>query len=322
MTPVAAVIVSHNSASVLESCIESVKRHMGVAQYIVVDNCSTDESVSIARRLGADVIVNQCNAGFGAACNVGARAAAHEVVLFVNPDIRVTSADVRGLNGLLTRRPLGLLGPRSLLAPDDTSGESSLRGAPPWPYQVAREAAGPVLPARLAVPLTSLIDGLAGRAWLSAALLLCARAEFLDVGGFDESFFLYYEDQELSRRYAAHGLPLVVTNAITCRHARGGSSRATDDVRALPRAASALSSVELVGITLGPRSASRAWHLYRALARLALALTWLAARSRPGGRYEGKLRELRATRLQMRALVRQGAPHYPVTKKIARRAIP
>ena len=62
------------------------------------------------------------------------------------------------------------------------------------------------------------------RQWIAGAAFLVARREFLDVGGFDPAFFLYYEDCDLSRTYRSRGLPIRTTAAITVTHAGGGSS--------------------------------------------------------------------------------------------------
>ena len=277
MLPFTAVVVSYNSAAVLPICIDALREHLTPDQLLVVDNASTDASVTVAREHGADVIMNHVNGGFGAGCNLGARSARNGLLLFVNPDVCITSVNAVKLQELAARRPLGLIGPRMLLAEDSEHHEPSLRKIVPWPCHIAREALGPVLPHEISGRLRASLDFPVRRSWLWGALVLAARTEFLGMGGFDERLFLYYEDQELSIRYKRHGLPLSVTDAVAGRHAGGGSSGATGAPRAVPRAASAMSSIELVGITHGPRDAHRAWVLYQCLQRCATAVVWLAA---------------------------------------------
>jgi GT2 family glycosyltransferase len=311
-----AIVVSHNSSAVLAGCIEALQAQLSPDELLVVDNASHDGSPGIARALGARVIVNPSNAGFGAGCNRGASSAENELVMFVNPDVRVVAVDAQALGERLARRPLGLLAPSALIGSDGKQPECSLRRTLPWPCNVAREALGPVLPRELAQRLSAAIDSPGNRPWLSGAALLCARAEFLWVGGFDERLFLYYEDQELSRRYRAHGLPLSVTDAITARHLRGGSSGADGEQRPIPRAASALSSVEVVGISNGPRDLRVAWMLMKALRRCVGLWVTLIARGRFSVRARRKLDELRTTEDAIGQLLGESSPSYPQVKSL------
>lgn len=315
---ITAIIVSYNSAAVLPICIEALREHLSPAQLLVVDNASTDTSVAVAREHDADVIVNPVNGGFGVGCNLGARSAKNDLLLFVNPDVRITSVDLAELEELAMRRPLGLVAPRTLLAEDAEHQESSLRKLVPWPFLVAREALGPVLPRKISRRLRASLDSPGRRSWLSGALLLSARTEFLALGGFDERLFLYYEDQELSRRYERHGLPISVTDAIAGRHMGGGSSGVRGDPRPVPRAASAMSSIELVGITSGPRAARRAWVLYKCLRRCAAAVVWLMAWGPLSARGTRKLSELHGTQDAIRMLVEGSRFHYPHVKAVTR----
>jgi N-acetylglucosaminyl-diphospho-decaprenol L-rhamnosyltransferase len=317
VTPaVSAIVVSHNSAAVLAGCIEALQAQLCPDELLVVDNASHDGSPTIARALGAKVIVNPSNPGFGAGCNRGARSAENELVMFVNPDVRVLTVDAQALGEQLAHRPLGLLAPRALIGVDGQHPESSLRRSLPWPCNVAREALGPVLPRELAQRMSAAIDSPGNRSWLSAAALLCARTEFLRLGGFDERLFLYYEDQELSRRYRASGLPLSVTDAITARHVRGGSSGEDGELRPIPRAASVLSSVEVVGISKGPRDLRAAWMLMKALRRGAEVSVTLMARRRSRVRARRKLYELRSTEDAVVQLLGESGPSYPQVKSL------
>ena len=144
--PVTAIIVSYNSASVLPASITALRTHLAPDQLLVVDNASTDRSVGVASEHGADVIVSRVNQGFGASCNLGARSARNDHLLFVNPDVCVMSVDRVKLQKLTERRPFGLMAPRELLAEDATYYEPGVRRIMPWPCRVAREALGPVLP--------------------------------------------------------------------------------------------------------------------------------------------------------------------------------
>lgn len=79
-----AVIVTHNSAGVIQAALDSCLAH-GL-EVIVVDNASRDETVALARSKSVAVIANRENRGFAAAANQGFAAAGHDAVLLLNPD--------------------------------------------------------------------------------------------------------------------------------------------------------------------------------------------------------------------------------------------
>jgi GT2 family glycosyltransferase len=316
--PITAIVVSYNSVSVLPTCISALREHLVPDQVLVVDNASTDRSSDVAREQGAEVIVSHANHGFGAGCNLGAKSARNELLLFVNPDVCIMFVDHVELEKLRQRRPLGLIAPRQLLAQDALHYEPGVRRSVPWPCYVAREALGPVVPRQISGRLRAPPASPGRRSWLSGALLLCARSEFLKLGGFDERLFLYYEDQELSRRYVKHELPLLVTDVVTGRHMRGGSSGAEPHLRRVPTGASAMSSIEFVGINHGLRAGRCAWALYHALRQCAKLVVTLTAKGPLSTQSSRKHEELRSTQSAAAMLLEGHTPHYPLVKMLAR----
>jgi GT2 family glycosyltransferase len=87
----AAVVVTYNSEEVVEACLNALLE-TGVAEIAVVDNASTDRTVERSRSLGVSAIVHPENRGFAAAVNQGFRATTAELVLIMNPDVRLTSS--------------------------------------------------------------------------------------------------------------------------------------------------------------------------------------------------------------------------------------
>ena len=209
MSSLAAIVVTHDSAEVLPPCLAALAGQHVPA--IVVDNASRDASAAIAEAAGATVIRNARNEGYGRANNRGIRAAdraAH--VLIVNPDVVLRPGSVDALlaaarawpdAGLFAPRVVEPGGrffyqPRSLLAPYLTNPGG--RGDLP--------------------------QGDACAPFLSGACLMVERALFLDLGGFDEAIFLFYEDDDLCRRVADTGRALVHVHGAVALHGRGRSS--------------------------------------------------------------------------------------------------
>src|SRR4051812_38612937 len=91
---VSIVIVTFNSAHRIGECLRAISKTLPGAETIVVDNGSSDATVAIAHREGAQTVVEgHGNIGFGPACNLGAAARSKALVLFLNPDVLMTRAD-------------------------------------------------------------------------------------------------------------------------------------------------------------------------------------------------------------------------------------
>ncbi|SFM74646.1 glycosyltransferase family 2 protein [Methylobacterium pseudosasicola] len=209
MVGLVAIVVAHDSAEVLPACLAALAGQHVPA--IVVDNASRDASVAVAEASGARVIRNARNEGYGRANNIGVAAAeTADRVLIVNPDVVLRPGAVDALLDATRASPdAGLLAPR-LVEPDGR-----------FFYQ-ARSLLAPYLAnpgGRLSLP-----EGDACAPFLSGACLMIERALFLDLGGFDDNIFLFYEDDDLCRRVADAGRALIHVHAAEALHGRGRSS--------------------------------------------------------------------------------------------------
>jgi len=280
---ISVVVVTYDSAACVGRCIASVQDALPHAEIVVVDNGSRDETVNAVRAAAprARVIEGNENVGFGRACNTGAEAARGSQVLFLNPDVVVTAVHHDQLDQLVATRPFGLVAP-------DLEGEVDRRRAEnSWTRDFFAHTLETFRPREWRRP--------GGRhsanyAWVSGAMLLVSREEFLELGGFDPRFFLYYEDRDLSRRYRNANLPLRTTEAISGRHAPGTSS-ASDGLRAGPMAWSLLGWIQYICIHDGERTAWRAARATLTTLRV-LRLAAHALASLPWARARRKARQL------------------------------
>jgi N-acetylglucosaminyl-diphospho-decaprenol L-rhamnosyltransferase len=177
---------------------------------IVVDNASTDDSASLAEALGAQVIRNSRNEGYGRANNMGARAAQTDFLLICNPDaVPQEGALAKLLEAAVLYPDSGLYAPQ-IVEPDGRlffQHQSYLSKVLKNPHHVK-----------------SLPEGDCCVPFLSGACFLIRRDLFLEMDGFDEQIFLFYEDDDLCRRLMDNGhAPIHVHGAIAC-HGRGQSS--------------------------------------------------------------------------------------------------
>lgn len=219
-TTVSLITVTHNSADTLRRCWGTNRIPPGF-EWIVVDNDSSDDSVSTARGLGATVIVAGSNLGFSAANNMGLAHAAGTFVGFVNPDVIVDFATVTDLVSVAA-------GHRALVAPqllnDDGTEQPNGRGYPLLTAKVRNRLRGGdpsyLLRSRDGEPRAV--------CWVMGAAVLGHRSVFEAIGGWDPYFFLYYEDKDICLRAWDAGIPVLLVPAARWRH---GWARETTSFR-------------------------------------------------------------------------------------------
>lgn len=204
------VIVAYNSAGVLADCLHSIPTGH---QVIVVDNVSNDGSAALAGSLGAEVIRNTVNEGFGSACNRGAAIAQHEALLFLNPDARLQPDTLERLAAAMARYPdAGAFNPRLVNADgrDLFRGNNGLIDDRMW----FSEPASADRPIPMAV----------------GAALLFRKSVFDRLGGFDRNIFLYFEDDDLSARAIKAGYTLYHVHDALCVHFCEQSSAPSEEL--------------------------------------------------------------------------------------------
>jgi len=224
---VSVIIVTYNSAAVIASALNAVRAHLPHAEIIVVDNGSTDATCDlIAECPHARLIAGAGNLGFGTGVNRGAEVAVGRLLLVMNPDAFPTSADARALSVLARKSPLGLLGCQLREAGHNPR---SVRVRWGWRRELCWTLATWFLVPR-ALNFVRPGPRRNSHTWIAGTAFIVNREEFRQLGGFDERLFLYYEDFDLSRTYAAHGLPLAATDAVTLEHIGRASSPRNDDL--------------------------------------------------------------------------------------------
>jgi N-acetylglucosaminyl-diphospho-decaprenol L-rhamnosyltransferase len=208
MSAVAAVVVNHNTRDHLRACLASLPRTLPA---VVVDNASTDGSAEMVRAEFPDVLLlaDGTNPGYGAAANRGVRACGAEYVLVLNSDTRVEPDAPEVLRAYLDAHPrAGLAGP-GLLNPDGSPQASCFPFPGTLRWLLENEPVAP-LAGRLPVLRERLLCAnppreAAAVPWVLGAALAVRRSAFEDVGGFDEAYFMYFEEVDLCRRLADAG---------------------------------------------------------------------------------------------------------------------
>ncbi|GHH76500.1 glycosyltransferase family 2 protein [Promicromonospora soli] len=209
---VSLITVSYNSARTLERFWAG--QPFAPYRWTVVDNNSSDDSKEVARRLGAQVVELDANLGFSAANNVGASATDSEVLIFCNPDVTVTPAGIATLADQV-RRHGGIVAPQ--LVNSDGSLQENGRGAPFLTRKIKHLfRLHDDRYQRFAQPgeVTDVV-------WVMGAVLAVARVDFESLGGWDERFFVYYEDADLGIRAWQRGISVKVDGDVQWHHGWG-----------------------------------------------------------------------------------------------------
>ncbi len=223
MTAFSLVTVIHDSEQDLERLLASVERALDPRpRLLVADSGSSDGGAEVALRHGAEVIDLGGNRGFGTGCNAALEHVEDPVTALVNPDVEL-------LDDGLARLAREAGSTRALLAPRLLNADGSTQdSAHPVPGTVES-----LVPA--AVPRFLLPGPLRRRyepwrsdrprpvGWAVGACIVAPTALLRELGPFDPSIFLFYEDLDLCLRAADKGVPTLLRPHVGLRH-RGGTS--------------------------------------------------------------------------------------------------
>ncbi|WP_083420645.1 glycosyltransferase [Mycolicibacterium llatzerense] len=221
--PASIVVVMFNSASTVADCMMSIPAECEV---VLVDQQSSDSSVQTALEYRPDATLIRAgeNRGFGAGCNLGAANATSEMLIFLNPDAAFQSPDaVKVLSESAAQNDV-VAGPRIL----DSFGEDRTR-ARYWSWPIA-DIVDVFAPNALIVgkflrdiPPTDPVYTDGGEvAFVQGSCMAVSAKNFWRVGGFDERFYLYQEEEVLARRLLEVGVKnrlepsAVITHLVGC----------------------------------------------------------------------------------------------------------
>ncbi len=216
-----AVVVDYASGPALDGCLTSLRAD-GVSEIVVVDNAgATDDSVGAQR--GTALVRTEVNVGYGAGVNRGAAALSPRPLLLVsNPDVVVHPGAVRALVAFLDEHPeVGLVGPTIVTSRGETY--PSVRIFPNVVLAGIHAIAAPLWPNN---PATRRYrsPGRDGRVdWVSGAFFVVRRELFEQIGGFDESYFMFGEEMDLCWRVGRTGARVAVCPAAVVTHIEGVS---------------------------------------------------------------------------------------------------
>lgn len=211
------IIVNYNSSQFLEKCLASLKKHALPLEWevIIVDNDTVPLNSDHAYP-NLKIINNTKNEGFGKACNIGAAASSGKVFFFLNPDTEVLTSELAAITKILQNPNIGIVAPL-LVTP---------KGCPqPWragydmtPWEMIRNN---VCSGRIKDHWSQ--KDVTDADWVSGAAIAITKDLFSEIGGFDENFFMYFEDVDLCRRVKKRDRTIAINPQLKVLHIGGQS---------------------------------------------------------------------------------------------------
>ncbi|MFA4834328.1 MAG: glycosyltransferase family 2 protein [Patescibacteria group bacterium] len=214
------IITNYNTKGLIKGCLNSIFSSCGLGNFeiIVVDNNSGDGS---AEMLNGDfnqrikLIANKKNIGFGPANNRGAKIAKGEYLFFLNSDTVIKEDILTPLKEFFILNPTaGVISPRLILS-DGTNQKYAYGRFPGLVGLLARNSGQESDKNKSGFTVD----------WVSGAALAIRKNVWEKIGGFDEKFFMYFEDIDLCKRTKDINYKVAVLPSETVIHLGGQSLR-------------------------------------------------------------------------------------------------
>ena len=223
------IIVTYDSERYIRDCLNHIIAATDVPyEIIVVDNDSKDSTRQIVKDefKSVKLIESDRNLGFAHGVNVGVRNAQEDVIFLLNPDACVLSSNLLDSIAYITSNHVGVLGPK-VTNPHDSSRQFSARRFPTLRTGIfnrssiftslipnnrfSKEYLNPIV----SDDRPQQID------WVSGCAMIFRKEAFDRVGGFDEDFFVFYEDIDFCYRMKEAGYKVIYNPAVVVSHEIG-----------------------------------------------------------------------------------------------------
>lgn len=216
------IIVNFNSGKYLLKCLDSLENSEIKKEVYVVDNASQDNSISLAEKKYHNIhfIENKENLGFGKANNTALKEINTPYVLFLNPDCEVLPGALKVMVDFMDNHPEVGAASCKVEKEDGSLDLASHRGFP-TPFASLLYFLGDDSLYHLTsrnMKEVHEVDGISG------AFFLTRKSTLEKVGNFDEEYFLYGEDLDLSYRIKKEGFKIMYIPKVRIIHHKGISS--------------------------------------------------------------------------------------------------
>jgi GT2 family glycosyltransferase len=211
------IIINFQSREFLLRCLASVAKITAISKEIIVVNNDSSSLNFPDINFPIKLIQSPQNIGFGAGVNLGAKSASGQYLFLLNPDAEIISLSVQDALAEFENNPqLAILGAKVL----DEKGrvQDWIAGEKITPWRIMKNNLGLNQNRFIAKQKNKLsVD------WVSGGAMLVRKDVFQKLGGFDEKFFLYFEDVDLCLRTKKLGYEIAYYPELTVKHLGGKS---------------------------------------------------------------------------------------------------
>jgi len=240
MIDLSIIIVNYKGWDTLNTCLtklESFKNNKYSFEVIIVDNCSNDNQFSVFQKRFPNFhfFENKGNYGFSNANNYGASNAKGKYLLFLNSDIIASDSSVSKLLQVIIAHPdISVLSCRK----KNNEGKEEKVCCFPLSFKTIIglfRAIYKIKNKRKLAERFSLKKDLVFPDWISGSVLLISKKNFKDIGGWNDNYWLYCEDEDLCKRAINKGGKVGLSNRVTMIHNHGGTTRIDKKTTALTK---------------------------------------------------------------------------------------
>lgn len=214
------IVINYQSKDYLEKFLDSTEKYLqGIDDFdfevILVKN-DTEPLTALAKnyQLPIKIINSQKNIGFGAANNLASKQATGKYLLFINPDTQLVDSSLQEMVRLLEKFPeIGVTGPKIIEADKNL----------PQPWTCGKKTSLSSVLFRNSINKPWNKNESTEVDWVSGTALVLSKELFKKITGFDEKFFMYFEDQDLCLRVKDFGKKIIFFPSAKIIHFNGKS---------------------------------------------------------------------------------------------------
>ena len=234
------IIVNYRGWKALDECLESIDSISSKTfsfEVIVVDNFSNDGQFPVFKQKYSKFtfIENTGNNGFSNGCNFGASVATGNHFLFLNPDTKLTLEALETLLQTAVLHPeIGILSCLQINENNVFYKQNNLFPALGRFFGISRAIFRKLNKAKLEKRFNTTTD-LFYPDWVTGAVIFISRNWFDKIKGWNDDYWLYFEDVDLCKKVADSGGKVAITRKATIFHQHGGASRINVKTKALTK---------------------------------------------------------------------------------------